>query len=74
MAFYKSIADFYDHIFPLNPAQVGFVKSCIPDQGNSELLDVGCGSGSLCIALAPIYKNGIGTTNIEFMYSVRYVY
>jgi glycine/sarcosine N-methyltransferase len=53
MSFYDEIAEYYDLIFPLNRAQIDFVKSCIerPYQGK-RLLDVGCGTGDLAIELA----------------------
>lgn len=56
MAFYESIADYYDHIFPLNPAQPDYVKNDHLDISEKKLLDVGCGTGSLSIALAPHFK------------------
>lgn len=49
MEFYQSITQLYDHIFPLNMGQVNFVGSeCLP----AALLDVGCGTGSLAIAMS----------------------
>jgi SAM-dependent methyltransferase len=60
MEFYQSIAKLYDYIFPLNPEQINFVRSCIPDTGNAKVLDVGCGSGSLCLAMAPVFKKVVG--------------
>jgi glycine/sarcosine N-methyltransferase len=51
MAFYESISPYYDDIFPLNPAQVNFILESL-DSGNIKLLDVGCGTGSLSIALS----------------------
>ncbi len=49
MEFYQSITTLYDHIFPLNMGQVNFVGSeCAP----GTLLDVGCGTGSLALAMS----------------------
>lgn len=59
MAFYQSIADHYDDIFPLNPAQVNFVLERL-DSGNMKILDVGCGTGNLCIALTSHFKHITG--------------
>jgi glycine/sarcosine N-methyltransferase len=52
MQFYQSIAEYYDHIFPLDEAQVEFVRASIslPHEGKG-ILDIGCGTGSLAVAL-----------------------
>lgn len=50
MNFYQSIHRYYDHIFPLNRQQIDFTVKEIPE--GSALLDVGCASGNLAIALA----------------------
>lgn len=52
MPFYKSIADYYEQIFPLNKAQITFVKESFHGPKQSSLLDIGCGTGSLSIALS----------------------
>lgn len=51
MEFYTSIADHYDHIFPLNKQQLNWVKQ---ETGATSLhlLDAGCATGSLAIELA----------------------
>ena len=53
MEFYESISNNYDHIFPPNPGQVKFIMH-FTDQYSSptKLLDVGCATGSLALALA----------------------
>lgn len=51
MDFYSSVNQFYDSIFPLNFAQVGFVKRYVP-RGAQCVLDVGCATGSLALELA----------------------
>ena len=52
MSFYKSISAEYDNIFPINTDQVHFVMSHIGAPGQVRLLDVGCGTGSLILALS----------------------
>jgi 2-polyprenyl-3-methyl-5-hydroxy-6-metoxy-1,4-benzoquinol methylase len=49
--FYKSIADVYDHIFPLKKPAFAFTKSLI--NKTSKILDAGCATGSMSIALSP---------------------
>lgn len=70
MAFYQSIADHYDDVFPLNPVQAEFVKSSLEDFSNAAMLDVGCGTGSLCIALAKNFKKVIGIDPDESMLKI----
>jgi len=60
MKFYSSIAHIYDLIFPLSPLQVSFVNDSFIDKRNIDLLDVGCGTGSLTLAIANNYKSIIG--------------
>jgi len=48
--FYTSIAPFYQHIFPFNPAQIEFLKHVLPYNG-ARVLDVGCAIGDLAFAL-----------------------
>jgi glycine/sarcosine N-methyltransferase len=63
MSFYDEIADYYDFIFPMNKAQVDFVRTCLeaPHPGKT-LLDVGCGTGDLAIALSHL---GFKVTGID---------
>ena len=60
MAFYKSIAEQYDHIFPLQPIQVEFVKNSFLNVAELNILDIGCGTGSLSMALSPFFKKITG--------------
>lgn len=48
--FYTSIAPYYPHIFPFNPAQIEFLKHVLPYNG-ARVLDVGCATGDLAFAL-----------------------
>ena len=51
MSFYSSIAKFYNYIFPLNSAQVNFVKSHTPMFKHKNLLEIGSATGNLTLAL-----------------------
>ena len=63
MSFYEEIADYYDYIFPLNTAQIDFVNSCIEEPlRNRTILDIGCGTGDLAIALSDM---GFDITSID---------
>lgn len=55
MIFYKSIAKYYQYIFPLNREQVNFIKERQCDS-NSKILDIGCAVGDLSIALSDVYE------------------
>lgn len=59
MSFYQSIAPYYHHIFKINAAQLNYIKSKISDP-NSQLIDVGCGIGTLSFELAKYYGNVVG--------------
>lgn len=48
---YTSIAKNYQHIFPVNPAQVRFLSTILPYNG-ARVMDVGCAIGDLSFALA----------------------
>lgn len=61
MKFYSGITKLYDYIFPLHDAQVDFVERELRNAesgrrptrpGSSRILDVGCGTGNLSLALA----------------------
>jgi SAM-dependent methyltransferase len=56
MEFYESIVKQYDKIFPFNPLQKCFVKRLCPSTGFGSVLDVGCGTGTLCLALSKDYS------------------
>lgn len=60
MSFYASIANLYDYIFPLSPAQVNFAVEKIDDIKNKHLLEVGCGTGNLTLAIAEHCKTIVG--------------
>lgn len=49
---YSSLADVYDYIFPLNPLQIEFLSSKFAQGSPISALDLGCGTGSLAVALA----------------------
>ena len=52
MAFYESIAPWYDYIFPYSPAQKKFIETELDGLAGKHLLDVGCGTGNLALRLA----------------------
>lgn len=60
MDFYRSIASHYGQIFPLNPMQVDFTLSALPESLRNRLLDVGCANATLLKALAPYFKQLYG--------------
>jgi 2-polyprenyl-3-methyl-5-hydroxy-6-metoxy-1,4-benzoquinol methylase len=51
MDFYSAISTHYNEIFPVNKAQLSFIKSCITEHTKKNLLDIGCGTGGLPINL-----------------------
>ncbi|MCK4748403.1 MAG: class I SAM-dependent methyltransferase [Bacteroidales bacterium] len=60
MSFYQSISDVYHKIFPLNPNQVQFVLDTMEDIPDVDLLDIGCGTGDLSIALSRSFQRVVG--------------
>jgi glycine/sarcosine N-methyltransferase len=58
--FYTDIADYYDAIFPLNEAAVRWTERHLKDQHKTDLLDIGCGTGSLALALAGKFASAAG--------------
>ena len=58
MEFYSSIAELYDYIFPLNQDQLDFTERELRSRDSASgvaaprVLDLGCGTGNLSIALA----------------------
>ncbi len=52
MEFYQAIAHRYDYIFPYSPKQKEFVLSGLDAPEASDLLEIGCATGSLTLELA----------------------
>jgi glycine/sarcosine N-methyltransferase len=50
MALYTNIAELYDEIFPLKQTRLNFISSFLKD--NSRVLDIGCATGELVLALS----------------------
>ncbi len=67
MGFYRSIAEVYNKIFPLNPGQVAFTNRAFSQTGDLSLLDIGCGTGSLSLALSTTFKKVVGIDLDEAM-------
>ena len=51
MDLYTALAAHYDDVFPVTPAKLGFARSIVGDPPQ-RILDIGCATGSLAIALA----------------------
>ncbi len=52
MNFYSRISKYYNEIFPLNKAQISFVRSYLDGVSkDKKMLDIGCGTGGLPIGL-----------------------
>jgi SAM-dependent methyltransferase len=60
MDFYSSIAEYYNHIFPLNRAQVSFIQNSFKEPQKLSLLDIGCGTGNLTRELSEIFNKVVG--------------
>lgn len=52
MAFYESIAPWYDYIFPFTPAQKRYIDEELNGVNGKHIIDVGCGTGNLTLNLA----------------------
>lgn len=59
MSFYQQLAPYYHHIFKINPAQVQFVVDSIQKK-EASILDIGCGIGTLSLALSHNFKTVTG--------------
>jgi ubiquinone/menaquinone biosynthesis C-methylase UbiE len=59
MNFYETILPWYDQIFPLSPAQLDFVLS-FGESPDLSVVDVGCGTGSLIVELAKVFRKTAG--------------
>ncbi len=54
MAFYKSIAVWYDQIFPFIPAQKNFIEIETGGLNGKQIVDIGCGTGKLAVNLSSL--------------------
>jgi len=50
MSLYEKISGYYDELFPLKKARLSFISSFLEKEGMS-ILDIGCASGELALAL-----------------------
>lgn len=62
MAFYQSISDYYDFIFPPSAKQRDFLESELNGVSGKVLLEAGCGTGNLAFLLA---ERGAEVTGID---------
>lgn len=63
MDFYSDISKYYDFIFPLNEMQLRFILAKLNRYKlDAQVLDIGCGTGSLAIEL---YETGYQVTGID---------
>jgi len=62
MPLYENIAEFYDEIFPLKQTRLDFIDSFLVLVNNLKVLDIGCATGELALALA---KKGHRVTGID---------
>jgi len=63
LAFYDDIADYYDEIFPLPRRRVDFVlRHLPPPPAVPSVVDLGCASGALALALA---ERGVTVTGLD---------
>ncbi|WP_066298667.1 class I SAM-dependent methyltransferase [Bacillus sp. FJAT-29937] len=60
MSFYKILSQYYDDLFPSNPAQIEFIKTAT--NGKIKLLDIAAGAGNQAIELA---KAGYHVTAVD---------
>lgn len=65
MKFYKSIVEYYHHIFPLSLTQIDFVNDSFPER--KEILDIGCGTGNLTFELSKQFQSIVGIDLDEAM-------
>lgn len=66
MDFYSSIHPWYDQIFPFAPVQRDFVLSFGNDP-SLHIVDAGCGTGSLIVSLAGVFRTTAGIDPDEAM-------
>lgn len=64
MAFYESIAPWYDDIFPYDEEEIAFLSSVFSrysrPSGDRKLLDLGCGTGTVLSAFSGAFDKLVG--------------
>jgi glycine/sarcosine N-methyltransferase len=59
MELYDKLAQYYEDVFPLNPQKIKFIQSITKGK---DILEVGCATGALSVALSNL---GYNTTGID---------
>jgi len=69
MDFYSQISKYYNDVFPLNKAQISFVKSYLDNTNvTKSMLDIGCSTGDLSIDLCDYFGVTVAVdTNMEML-------
>ncbi len=60
MDFYQVLSRYYDDIFPLKEQQRDFLRRLIEREGIKSVLDVGCGTGPVCLELSDWGLDSVG--------------
>jgi len=63
VSFYSSISSYYDTIFPLSEDQLQFIESKAHPINQKNILEIGCGTGNLALALA---ERGATVSGIDY--------
>ncbi len=60
MKLYETLAAEYTEIFPSSQEKVDFVESCLDENGNQRILDIGCASGEFVYQLSHNNREIVG--------------
>ena len=62
MDFYRTLADYYDEIFPLKGAQKAFLQDYLKREALGSVLDIGSGTGTFALELS---QNGVNVLGVD---------